>query len=198
MDPIGASFTFDVPPLAWLAFVIVGGVLAAMTYWRRHRPSDLAPLGRQALAAKPGMIVYNDAPTVRVVDSQRVGRMRKVVRMTAGESVDILEHHMGTTPPFRITLLELTERDGPAARIAVEFGGTRLSCGPAVREVAVNEFVLPRATREEPRSSIFHFDERGDALDFTRIKLRTIDAASSTAELDVLQVSGHWPVAESG
>ena len=64
------------------------------------------------------------------------------------------------------------------AHIAVEFGGAAVSCGPLVEEVAFNEFVLPRASRDEPRNSVYHYTESGDALEFMRIKLRAVDAAA--------------------
>lgn len=114
--------------------------------------------------------------------------------MTPGESIDVVETRADLPPRFRVTLKRIVEVEGgPVAQIAVEFGGTAVSCGPLVEEVAFNEFVLPRASRNEPRNSVFHYQERGDALDFMRIKLRTIDPAMQWAELDVLQVSGHWP-----
>lgn len=151
----------------------------------QHRPVERTP---------PAGIVYSDAPTVRVVDSQRVDRLRKIVRLQAGEFVDVLEPRLGATPRFRVTLKSLAcKSDADAAHIAVEFGGVAVSCGPLVQEVAFNEFVLPRVARDEPRSSVFHYQEHGDALDFMRIKLRSIDVQAATAELDVMQVSGRWP-----
>jgi hypothetical protein len=79
------------------------------------------------------------------------------------------------------------------AHIAVEFGGTAVSCGPLVEEIAFNEFVLPRASRDDSRNSVYYYQERGDALEFMRIKLRSIDASEGWADIDVMQVSGHWP-----
>ncbi len=83
-------------------------------------------------------------PTARIVDSQRVDRIRKIVRLTAGEFVDILENRGAPIPLFRVTLKHiLTDGDAPAARIFVEYGGTALSCGPLVQELVHNDFVLP-------------------------------------------------------
>lgn len=149
-------------------------------------------------AARPsagaGKIVYHDAPTVRVVDSQRVDRIRKIVRLTVGEHVDVLKTHNTPIPRFRITLKEvLSDSDAPAARIVVDYGGTSLSCGPLVQEMDNNDFILPRTVRDDPRTSVLHFYERGDSLDFMRIKLRGIEPETNSAEIDVLQVSGHWP-----
>jgi hypothetical protein len=68
-----------------------------------------------------------------------------------------------------------------------------VSCGPLVEEIAFNEFVLARASRDDSRNCVYHHQERGDALDFMRIKLRSIDAVEGWADIDVMQVSGHWP-----
>ena len=77
--------------------------------------------------------------------------------------------------------------------VVVEFGGTQLSCGPLVTETAFNEYILPRPTRDEHRSSIFYYHERGDSLEFMRIKLKSADASTGVVELDVMQLHGHWP-----
>jgi hypothetical protein len=195
MEPIVPNLLADLPKILVLVIALVGGLLAASTWWRRHRASATVGMQRNA-RANLGKIVYHDAPTVRVVDSQRVDRVRKIINVRAGEFVDVLEHRGGPIPRFRITLKHvLADGDAPAARIYVEYGGTALSCGPLVQEMAHNEFVLPRTARDDPRTSVLYFHERGDALDFMRIKVRAIDAATNTAEIDVMQVSGHWPAA---
>lgn len=173
-----------------LVIAFAAGVVAAAAYWRQR--ASLIAVSRQGVAAPT--IIYNDTPTVRVVDSQRVDRLRKVVLLTSGSQVDILEAAANTPQRFRVALKAVVERDElAAAHIAVEFRGTHLSCGPLVEEVARNEFVLPRSQRDEPRSSVFHYQERGDALDFMRIKVRSIDPLAKTAEIDVMHVQGHWP-----
>jgi hypothetical protein len=183
----------QLPLLMCLALAVTAGVVAAMSYFQRQRTA--AELAMQRAAAAPGKITYNDAPTVRVTDSQRVDRRRKIVRLAAGEHVDILETLEGLEPRFRITLKSVV-RMADAAHIAIQFGGTRVSCGPLVQEKSINEFIVPRALGDEPRSSIFHFYEKGSSLDFMRIKVRSLDATAGTAELDVLQVASHWPKAE--
>jgi hypothetical protein len=55
---------------------------------------------------------------------------------------------------------------------------------------------VPRALRDESRSSVFHYFEKGSSLDFMRIKVRSLDAAAGTAELDVMQIAAYWPTAE--
>jgi hypothetical protein len=184
----------QLPFIVCLAVAVTVGLIAAMSYMHRQRAAAELALQRAAAAA-PGKIVYNDAPTVRVAESQRVDRRRKTVRLAAGEHVDILETPDGLDPRFRITLKSVV-RMADAAHLAIAFGGTRVSCGPLVQEKSTNEFIVPRALGDEPRSSIFHFYEKGSSLDFMRIKVRSLDAEAGTAELDVMQVSAHWPKAE--
>lgn len=190
MDPTTPTLLLDLPKLLCLVIALVGGLFAATSWWRRHRPSAV---GMQRNAADLGKIIYQDAPTVRVVDSQRVDRIRKIVRLTPNETVDILESRGSPVPRFRLTLKEILQDTTPTVRLLVEYGGTPLSCGPLVKELGHNEFLLPRTGREEHRSAILHFHERGDALDFMRIKLRGVDSAANVAEIDVMQVSGNWP-----
>jgi hypothetical protein len=194
MDSSSLHFT-QLPLLLCLAVTITAGLIAAVTYLHRQRTA-MAAMQRTAAAA-PGKIIYNDAPTVRVVDPQRVDRRRKIVRLTIGEHVDVLETPEGLEPRFRVTLKSVS-RMADVAHIAVGFGGTRVSCGPLVQEQSTNEFMVPRALRDEPRSSVFHYHENGSSLDFMRIKVRSLDAAAGTAELDVMQVASHWPTAEQG
>jgi hypothetical protein len=194
MDPTTPNLLIDLPKLLCLGIALVGGLFAATTWWRRYRAAAMAGMQRNARASL-GKIIYQEAPTVRVVDSQRVDRIRKIVRLTPNESVDILENRGSPIPRFRLTLKEVLKGETPAVRIVVEYGGTPLSCGPLVKELGRNEFLLPRVAREEPRSAILHFHERGDALDFMRIKLRGVDAETGVAEIDVMQVSGNWPAA---
>lgn len=183
----------QLPFLLCLAFAVVGGLWAAMSYLHRQRLESELAMQRAAVA--PARIIYNDTPTVRVPDSQRVDRRRKIVRLSAGEHVDILETPEGMEPRFRITLKSVV-RMADAAHIAIGFGGTRVSCGPLVQEQSTNEFIMPRALKDEPRSSVFHYFEKGSSLDFMRIKVRSLDATAGTAQLDVMQVSAHWPAAE--
>jgi len=187
-----STFTMDLPRLLCLAIALAGGLLALGSFVRRHRyPS--AVMQRVGAAAAPGKIIYHDAPTVRVAESQRVDRMRKLIRLVPGEYVDVLENRGSPVARFRISLKSVGQHsDGPTAHILVSFGGTQLSCGPAVTELDHNEFILPRSGRDEPRTAVFHYHERGEALDFMRIKLRGIDADSGAAEIDVMQVSGGW------
>ena len=189
-----SSYAAQLPLLMYLAVAVGAGLIVAMACLYRQRAAAAHAMQRAAAPA-PGKIIYSDAPTVRVVDPQRVDRRRKIVRLAAGEHVDILETPQGMEPRFRITLKSVV-RMADAAHITVGFGGTRVSCGPLVQEQSTNEFIVPRALREEPRSSVFHYHEQSTALDFMRIKVRSLDATAGTAELDVMQIAAHWPAVE--
>jgi hypothetical protein len=183
----------QLPLLLCLAVAVMGGLLAAIFLHRQRAAHAIAM--QRAAAPAAGKIIYSDAPTVRVADSQRVDRRRKIVRLNAGEHVDMLETPAGMEPRFRITLKSIV-RMADSAHITVAFGGTRVSCGPLVQEQSTNEFIVPRALRDESRSSVFHYYEKGSSLDFMRIKVRSLDAAAGTAELDVMQIAAHGPATE--
>ena len=178
----------DVLQQLWLAAGLVAAFIVGAFYWRRQ------PVSAARSSAGPAPIVYRDTPTVRVADSQRVDRNRKLVRLNVGEATDILATAIGLPPRFRITLKNIVDgSDLEAAHIAVEFGGAQLSCGPLVDETACNEFVIPRATRDEHRSSVFYYYERGESLEFMRIKLKSANAKAGHVEMDIMQLHGHWP-----
>jgi hypothetical protein len=191
MEPTDLSLLAELPRLIALAIGVSAGVAAAVIYYRRQ------PATVRSAPGTPIGLVYNDTPTVRMVDSQRVDRLRKVVRLAAGEHVDVLETRAAMPPRFRVTLKAIERRAEPMVQLVVSFGGATVSCGPLVQEIGFNEFLLPRAQRDEPRSSVFHYHESGDSLDFMRLKIRSIDADANTAELDVMQVSGHWPARDA-
>ncbi|GFE78190.1 hypothetical protein GCM10011487_01900 [Steroidobacter agaridevorans] len=174
----------------WLVIGLTAFIVGAL-YWRRQH---LPVTATRTAARPPAPIVYRDSPTVRVADAQRVDRTRKIVRLRVRESVDVLPSVVGLPPRFRITCKTIVDgSDLEAAHIVVEFSGAQLSCGPLVHETAFNEFVIPRATRDEHRSSVFYYHERGESLEFMRIKLKSADLASGLVELEVMQLHGHWP-----
>ncbi|MET0536154.1 MAG: hypothetical protein ABW171_18210 [Steroidobacter sp.] len=179
----------------WLAVGLVAAFIVAALYWRRlHAPASAA----RATPAH-GPIVYRDAPTVRVNDSQRVDRARKAIRLKVGESFDVLANAPALPPRFRITLKNILDgSDVESAQIAVEFGGAQLSCGPLVKENGFNEYIMPRAARDEHRSSVFYYQERGESLEFMRIKLKSADLAGAQAELEIMQLQGHWATLGAG
>lgn len=180
----------DVLQQLWLAVGLMAALIAGAVYWRRQH----LPATATRAPARPAPIVYRDTPTVRVADAQRVDRTRKLVRLRAGEFVDVLPSAAALPPRFRITCKNIVDgSDLEAAHIVVQFSGAQLSCGPLVDETAFNEFVIPRASRDEHRSSVFYYYERGDSIEFMRMKLKSADLASGLIELDIMQMHGHWP-----
>ena len=180
----------DVLQQLWLTVGLVAAFIVGAVYWRRqHMPATAA-----RTHARPATLVYRDSPTVRVADSQRADRTRKVVRLKVGQSLDVLPTPAGLPPRFRIRCKSIVEgSDLEAAHIVVEFSGAQLSCGPLVHETAFNEFVIPRATRDEHRSSVFYYYERGDSLELMRMKLKSADPKTGLIELDIMQLHAHWP-----
>lgn len=175
----------------WLVIGLTAFIVGAL-YWRRQH---LPVTATRTAPRTPAPIVYRDSPTVRVTDAQRVDRTRKLIRVQVGESIDVLPSAAGLPPRFRITAKGIIDgSDLEAAHIVVEFDGAQLSCGPLVDEMAFNEFVIPRATRDHHRSSVFYYHERGESLEFMRIKLKAADQSSGQVQLEVMQLHGHWPV----
>ncbi|HEY0684314.1 MAG TPA: hypothetical protein VGD45_18410 [Steroidobacter sp.] len=180
----------DVLQQLWLAVALAAVFIAGAVYWRRHH----LPATAARTPARPATLVYRESPTVRVADAQRVDRTRKVVRLKVGESLDLLPTPAALPPRFRIRCKSIVEgSDLEAAHIAVEFSGAQLSCGPLVHETAFNEFVVPRASRDEHRSSVFYYYERGDSIEFMRMKLKSADPKAGLIEVDVMQMHAHWP-----
>src|SRR5689334_10541206 len=100
----------------WLVIGLMAFIVGAM-YWRRHHVPATAT---RTHARPPAPIAYRDSPTVRVADAQRVDRTRKVIRLRAGESVDVLQTVAGLPPRFRITCKNLIDgSDLEAAHIVV-------------------------------------------------------------------------------
>jgi len=199
MPDLVTALTSDLPRLVGLTIALVAALVAVTAYWRRQRPSAYVGMSRRK-DTPPRAITYRDTPTVRISDSQRIDRLRKIVRLNPGQHLDLLENVadpavIGGSPRFRISLKRVVRMDdGTAlAHIAVDFGGAAVSCGPLVEEIAFNEFVLPRASRDEPRNCVFHYQENGDSLSFMRLKLRGVDMDADVAEIDVMQVEGQWP-----
>jgi len=132
-------------------------------------------------------------------------RLHRMVSLTVGEHVDLLEFTFDHIPRLRITLVAI-EKIGSEkiatddhntlpveyARMQIELGGDIAGCGSLVKEVGINQFLVPRATQDEQRSSILHFDGKGNAAGFLRIKVLRFNTADQSVEVDVLQVYGQW------
>ena len=160
--------------------------------------ADAAPASPVPVTAP--VVARGDTPTIRLGESQRIDRLHKILSLKSGEHHDLLDLTFDGIPRLRISLANVertaadekfpTARD--CARIHLELGGAIAGCGALVKEVAINQFWVPQATQDEQRSSILHFHGKDDIVNFLRIKVLRLDVEQSTAEIDVLHVSGHW------
>lgn len=181
--------------LIWFA-VVLAAALVGVGIYRRSR--SVMEVEHTAPAAPVAKLAYSDAPTVRVLDSQHFDRLRKPVHLTPGQHVDIVPDHPVVGPRFRISLHAITTHGAAeAAHLTIVYAGVQASCGPLAKEVGYNEFLVPRASREESRSAIFHYQEGSHTLEFMRIKASAIDRSTNTVELEVVQMRGRWPGGES-
>lgn len=179
----------EIPQLIWFA-VALGATLIGIGVYRRWRPSVHTGRARSTGAD----VTYSDAPTVRVLDSQHFDRLRKPVHLTPGDHVDILPAHPVIGPRFRIILNGISvDGSHEAAHITVVYGGLHVSCGPLVKELGYNEFLVPRAGRDEARSSVLYYRESGHSLEFMRLKVNAIERNTRTVEIEVVQMRGRWP-----
>jgi len=177
----------------------VAAVFVATNLWLRSRHGETLAAAAPAPTPTPA-IAKGDTPTIRLGDSQRIDRLHKVLTMRVGEQVDLLSMTFDGIPRLRVVLagVELAPADDrfPAARdcarIHLELGGAIAGCGTLVKEIAVNQFLVPLATQDEQRCSILHFHGKDDIVSFLRIKVPHLNVEGSTAEVDVLHVSGHW------
>jgi len=177
------------------------GVAAAIagSLWLRRR-TVRATSDTIDIAAPAPVIAKGDTPTIRIGDSQRIDRLHKVLAMSGGEQVDLLDKAFDGIPRLRITLagverIPADERFPAArdcARVHLELGGAVAGCGALVKEIAINQFWVPLATQDEQRCSILHFHGKDDIVNFLRIKALKLNVENATAELDVLHISGHW------
>lgn len=171
--------------------VAIAGVLIAFALHRRSRASVETQEVPVAVATDAG---YRDTPTVRIIDSQHFDRLRRTARLAMGEQIDILPAHPIVGPRFRVTLKEIATLDAtPAVHLEIVYSGVQVSCGPLAKEIGYNEFLVPRASRDESRTAIFHFHENGEELEFMRVKVNAIDRDARAVDIEVLQLRGTWP-----
>jgi hypothetical protein len=180
----------ELSQLIWFA-VALAATLIGVGLYRRSRSVIEAENTAPAPVAR---IAYSDTPTVRVLDSQHFDRLRKPVHLAPGQHVDIFPAHPIVGPRFRISLHAISMHDAAeAAHLTIVYAGVQVSCGPLAKEVGYNEFLVPRASRDESRSAVFHYQESSHTLEFMRIKVSAIDRTSNTVELEIVQMRGRWP-----
>jgi len=175
------------PILLAVALILVGVWLGARAR-NANTGNPAASIGGDQSGA-PTTIAYGDAPTVRVNDSKRVDRLHRTLTLSVGQRVDLLDLTFDRIPRLRLTLVAFEQE---YARIAIELGGAIAGCGSLVKEVAPNEFLVPRAAHEEQRASILHFHGKGEAVSFLRVKVTNLHPERQAVDVDVLHVCGQW------
>jgi hypothetical protein len=183
------QFTFW-GPYASLVYFVAAVFVAGVWIGRHFRASKNAPAPP---VAKP-VLTYNDVPTVRLQDSKRIDRLHKVLSLTAGQHIDLLDMTFDLIPKLRIELrrVEQLELGKDYARIHIELGGATASCGSLAKEVGPNEFLLPRANNDEQRCSILYFHGKEEIVNLLRVKVLHLSVQRQTAEVDVLHVCSQW------
>jgi hypothetical protein len=145
------------------------------------------------LRAESGELVYTDAPTVRLTDTQRIDRLHRIVSLKAGENAELKELTFGRVPQLRVGLVGIEHDSGQDfAHIKIDLGGAVAGCGDSVKELKENNFLVPRAALDEQRCSILYFCGKPDAVSFLQVKVRQINAVDQSAAIDVLHVRGRW------
>jgi hypothetical protein len=183
---------------ATIVLSIAAAAFAFVTWRTKQRNAQQSI---ETLAPQPApLIAKGDAPTVRLGESQRIDRLHKVISLKSGEHDDLLDLTFDGIPRLRISLASVEQiaadekfpKARDCARIHLELSGAIAGCGALVQEVAINQFLVPQATQDEQRSSILHFHGKDDIVNFLRIKVLRLNVEQSTADIDVLHVSGHW------
>jgi hypothetical protein len=186
-----------------ICLVVVAVACAIWIGVRRRRQANVAKrdstLRTRRSDAAPAL-VYTEAPTVRIGDSQRIDRLHRVVSLKEGAHADFLDLTFDRIPRLRVALVgvehvaaddhKLAAQD--YARIHVELGGAIAGCGALVKEVGANQFLAPCATQDEHRCSILHIYGKEDSVSFLRIKVLSLNTAEHSADVDVLHVCGQW------
>lgn len=180
---------------SWPILLAAALVLLGVWLGKRARVSDTRTDRTTAVIVSDHTptagLVYDDAPTIVASNSKRVDRLHRILTLSIGEQVDLLDLTFDRMPRLRLSFGGFEE---DYARIAIELGGAIAGCGSLVKELAPNQFLVPRAVQEEQRASILHFHGKGDAVNFLRVKVIQLHREAHTVDVDVLHVCGQWSV----
>jgi hypothetical protein len=172
-----------------VAALLIGFLIYKWTGSRRTE----APPAKAKIRAESDEIVYTNAPTVRLTDTQRIDRVHRIVSLKAGEHADLPDLTFGRVPQLRVVLTGIEQESGQDfAHIKLELGGPVAGCGDSVKELNENNFLVPRAALDEQRCSILYYCGRPDAVSFLQVKVRQLNAVDQSAAIDVLHVRGRW------
>jgi hypothetical protein len=179
---------------AW-RIVLVVTLLLSYAAFKIHsmRRTKVSPVGAPGRASGEPGLVYTNAPTVRLTDTQRIDRLHRLVSLKAGEEADLKDLTFGRMPQLRVAFTGIEhERGQDFAHIKVDLGGAAAGCGADVKELKENHFLVPRALPDDQRSCILYFCGKPDAVSFLQVKVRRLDAVEQCAAIDVLHVRGRW------
>lgn len=172
-----------------LAAALLLGYALYKIYTSRNELRQRDPAG---VAGGSGL-VYTEAPTVRLTDTQRIDRLHRLLTLSPGERADLRELTFGRLPQLRVTFVGVEHESGEDfAHLQIDLGGAEAGCGSEVKELKENHFLVPRAHPDEQRTSILYFCGKPDAVSFLQIKVPRIDAVKQTAAIDVLHIRGRW------
>lgn len=193
-DFVGSSlqatwFGIDAWRICSVAALFVGYALYLVFRPKRGVKND----GKKKIRAESGELVYTDAPTIRLTDTQRIDRLHKVVSLKSGEQADLAALTFGRIPKLRLHLQGIeNERGQDFAHIKIDLGGASAGCGDSVKEINDNSFLVPKAANDEQRTSILYFCGKPDAVSFLQVQVKQLDPVDQTAAIDVLHVRGRW------
>lgn len=137
----------------------------------------------------PPAFAASDAPTIRLSDSHRVDRLHRTLTLQAGQHSDLLDRTFDGVPRLRIAFIHFEDQ---FARIHIELGGAAASGGSLVKQLAPNQFLVPRATHDDQPASILHFQGGRESVNILRIKVTRMCPEQQSIDLDVLHVCGNW------
>lgn len=180
--------------LSWPILAAVALVLAGVWLGRnaRNGHSSFHPStagANRAESESPPAFAASDAPTIRLGDSHRVDRLHRALSLKAGQHVDLLDRTFDGMPRLRIGFIHFEDQ---FARIHIELGGAVAGGGSLVKQVAPNQFLVPRASDDEQHASILHFQGRSDVINILRVKVTRMDTEQHSVDVDVLHVCGNW------
>lgn len=176
-------------PILTAAALVLAGVWLGRSARNGHASFHPSTGPNQADSESPPAFAAADAPTIRLSDSHRVDRLHRALTLNAGQHVDLLDKTFDGVPRLRIGFIQFEDQ---FARIHIELGGAVAGSGSLVKQVAPNQFLVPRATDDEQRSSILHFQGGSDLINILRIKVTRMRPEQHSIDLDVLHVCGNW------
>jgi hypothetical protein len=179
--------------LSWPILIAAALVLTGVWLGRSARNGRMSfhssTHAERSQTGSPPAFAASDAPTVRLSDSHRVDRLHRALTLKAGQHSDLLDRTFDGVPRLRIAFIHLEDQ---FARIHIELGGAAASGGSMVKQIAPNQFLVPRATEDEQRTSILHFQGGSDVINILRIKVTRMCPEQQSIDLDVLHVCGNW------